>query len=42
MSSKLIIVPPEKAYSLSQYWQRKGQPVKRTNIVGRPTVLASP
>jgi hypothetical protein len=36
------MVPPEKAYSLSQYWQRSGQPVRRTKIVGRPTVFASP
>ncbi len=38
----LSCVPPEKAYALSQYWQRSGHPVSRTNTVGRPTVFASP
>ncbi len=27
---------------MSQYWQRNGQPVRRTNTVGIPTVSASP
>ena len=27
---------------MSQYWQRNGQPVRRTNTVGQPTVAASP
>ena len=34
--------PPLKAYSVSQYPQRSGQPVRRTNTVGWPTVLDSP
>jgi len=27
---------------VSQYWQRSGQPVRRTNTVGQPAVSASP
>src|SRR5690349_24930186 len=34
--------PPKKAYVVSQYWQRSGQPVRRTNTVGQPTLRASP
>jgi len=42
MLSKDIMEPPENAYSVSQYWQRSGQPVNRTNTVGNPADLASP
>src|SRR5207302_4937676 len=34
--------PPWNAYVVSQYWQRSGQPVSRTNTVGHPAVSASP
>src|SRR6185436_5870338 len=34
--------PPWNAYAVSQNWQRSGQPVSRTNTVGKPTVSASP
>src|SRR5690606_5403823 len=34
--------PPWKAYAVSQYWQRSGQPVRRTNTVGQPTLRDSP
>ena len=30
------------AYAVSQYWQRSGQPVSRTNTVGQPLNTASP
>src|SRR3546814_16756493 len=31
-----------KAKAVSQYWQRSGQPVRRTNTVGQPASRASP
>src|SRR6185503_3232032 len=34
--------PPVNAYAVSQYWQRSGQPVSRTNTVGQPLNTASP
>src|SRR3546814_11310920 len=34
--------PPWKAEAVSQYWQRSGQPVRRTNTVGQPASRASP
>ena len=34
--------PPVNAYAVSQYWQRSGQPVRRTNTVGQPLNTASP
>src|SRR5689334_17034027 len=34
--------PPWKAYAVSQYWHRSGQPVSRTKTVGMPTLSASP
>src|SRR5262245_5790246 len=34
--------PPVNAYAVSQYWQRSGQPVSRTNTVGQPLKQASP
>ena len=34
--------PPLNAYSVSHQTQRKGQPVRRMNTVGRPTRVDSP
>src|SRR5690606_30458573 len=41
-SASDIISPPLKAYSVSHQTQRKGQPVRRTKTVGKPTRVDSP
>src|SRR5262245_50028708 len=41
-SESAIISPPENAYSVSHHTQRRGQPVRRTNTVGKPTRDDSP
>ena len=42
IASRSHHVPPTKAYAVSQYWQRSGQPVRRTNTVRQPIASASP
>jgi hypothetical protein len=42
MASMSCHSPAWNAYSVSQYWQRSGQPVRRTNTVRNPTASASP
>ena len=42
MSGIVRQAPPWNAYSVSHQTQRSGQPVRRTNTVGRPTSRASP
>src|SRR5690348_2377270 len=42
MSAMSRHCPPWNAYSVSHHTQRSGQPVRRTNTVGRPASRASP